>query len=1162
MGSPIEKQLESWFNPNAEDHGPTIATTTPNEQTPPQPGEHIGIYQVLAAVARGGMASVIRVRDTRSEEELAMKLLLPLTRSDEARSRFRREFRSLSRLNHPNIISVYEWGIRVDRPWFTMDLITGHTLSDEAQKLRLMVPNERFGKIEHILAQLTYALAYIHDRGIIHRDITPGNIMVSLDDSITLMDFGVVKDLGADLTAAGELIGTVAYISPEQIRGEPLDARTDLYSLGAVLYLLLTGKKPFQAHSLQGYLEKHLTQTPKRPQELDPLIPTGLDKICMRLMEKDPNNRYASAAHLLHLIGGRTVEEEKINHWPSETVGRTQHKAMLREAMDRLTSNGDGAAFAFTGSSGFGKTRMMDLAELYAKNRGLTVGRGRCRNHDRPFGAFIGVYRSLGPDSAPPIVRQLFDGTEEESTLERYAILAAFRDYLLARAPCVIIIDELEKADPATAELIEYLIRNTVELRDEPITFVLAHESSPNSSSNILATLDSIEVRHLKPLVASDVEELVLALTDGGDVALALAKRIHQESHGSPAFVADMLRGLVDDGRLVPEEGGGHYHIHLQLHEITRSRIPIPASLRQSIKARLAPLSEQAMEVARILAVGRRRLNLDTVIEAAPFGEDEVLQIIDDLIDVQIVREERVGDNEYFELAQARMRDVILEGISVLDFSRRHQVIGETLEYQYRHRLSEVVEELAYHFEQAELAPKAYTYLIRTAERHQNRSLFEESLPFLDRALQMEPQARPLMPLDEADRRLAKVYEARSHAAYNAGRWADALKEAQKALEIASELRDTHLVTEAMTQVGIHLRNIGKIDEAERHFRAALRAATDMGDARLKQVPLYQLGSVLWTRGDAKLAEEFWLESQQLSTEINNPKSLAFAHNGLGILAACRGETAEARRNLEKSASLFEGLGLLAPLSITQVNLVELYYCSGSLRKALQLSEKTIVQAREIHNPYGIAIGLGWRSKLLFTVGRLNEAEQNAAEALRMIEEIGSSEDIAFSLTILAQVDLEHDQPMRALKRLERALPELQVNDPEGLRPVAHALLAHALAQQGELAQATEVLRNFPIDEEAWPHIKVRGELARGLAWRHIGNHRNSAAAMMAARDIAEKAAYRYYLFVAHNELSLVDETPDARAAHQRKAKSLGRSIAANLPRIEAKTFLTHRLHS
>ena len=308
------------------------------------------------------MARVLRVRDLRDGRVLAMKLLLPLARAEEARSRFRREFRSLSRLSHPNILTVYEWGLHGDRPWFTMDLVQGHTLTEESEKLRLCKPNERFERIEHILAQLCSALTYIHDRGLIHRDITPGNIMIRDDDTVTLMDFGVVKDLGTDMTAAGELIGTVAYIAPEQIRGEPLDARADLYSVGTVLYLLLTGKKPFQAHSLQGYLEKHLHQMPKRPQALDPLVPSSLDEICMRLIQKDPLKRYASASHLLHLIGGRPVEAEIRAYWPSETVGRTTQKALIRESMDNISKGQAGDAFTFTGANGLGKTRMLDLA--------------------------------------------------------------------------------------------------------------------------------------------------------------------------------------------------------------------------------------------------------------------------------------------------------------------------------------------------------------------------------------------------------------------------------------------------------------------------------------------------------------------------------------------------------------------------------------------------------------------------------------------------------------------------------------------------------------------------------------------------------------------------------------------------------------------------------
>ncbi|MCA9490226.1 MAG: serine/threonine protein kinase, partial [Myxococcales bacterium] len=240
----------------------------------PEPGDRIGDVRVLAHVARGGMATVLAVEDLRPgadpDRKLALKLLLPLDGSEEAQSRFRREFRSLSRLHHPNVLRVHEWGMYGDRPWFTMELLDGHDLRVEAEQLQEMPAAERFPRIEAILVQVARALAYVHERGLVHRDVTPGNLMVTAgrkapasdpsslpDGSVKLMDFGVVKEAGGDMTAVGELIGTVAYMSPEQITGDEIDARSDLYSLGAVLYLLLTGRRPFQAHTIHGFMEKH-----------------------------------------------------------------------------------------------------------------------------------------------------------------------------------------------------------------------------------------------------------------------------------------------------------------------------------------------------------------------------------------------------------------------------------------------------------------------------------------------------------------------------------------------------------------------------------------------------------------------------------------------------------------------------------------------------------------------------------------------------------------------------------------------------------------------------------------------------------------------------------------------------------------------------------------
>ena len=206
--------------------------------------------------------------------------------------------------------------------------------------------------------------------------------------------------------------------------------------------------------------------------------------------------------------------------------------------------------------------------------RGVTVARGKCRDQDRPFGAFTGVYRSLGEESAPDIIRQVFESVEQAEGLERYLILSAFRDYVLSHAPCVILIDELEKSRPCHHRTYSVPDSQHHRVRAGPVSFVFAHKGTPQSNFTLFTGLESVQYHHLEPLNASDVEELVLAITETSPVALVLAARIHQESNGSPAFVAEMLRGLVEEGHLVPNEDSTRYSIELQPHEITRSPFP------------------------------------------------------------------------------------------------------------------------------------------------------------------------------------------------------------------------------------------------------------------------------------------------------------------------------------------------------------------------------------------------------------------------------------------------------------------------------------------------------------------------------------------------------------------------------------------------------------
>lgn len=1122
----------------------------------PKPGDHIGAYVVVRLVARGGMAVVLEVRDPRdpSAPHVGMKLLLPLSHAEEARTRFRREFRALSKLQHPNVLRVFEWGLYHERPWYTMELVEGRVLRDEVNVWAKLPPNDRFLRAASVLVQVARALAYIHDRGLVHRDITPGNIMVRPDGIVKLMDFGVVKDLGTELTLVGEVVGTVAYISPEQIAGDAIDARADLYSLGAVLYLMLTGRRPFAANTLQGYLDKHLHEAPKPPHEIDPAVPPNLDAICVRLLAKAPGDRYASATHLLHVLDDIAWMEDGEGRWPPRAVGRGMLRARLREALDDVAAGRPGAAVQIIGASGTGKTRLIDAVDQYGRRLGLKVARGKCQDADRPFGAFQAVYRELKPDVAVPLLAAAFEDADDGIVRERYPVIAAFRDLVVQRAPCVIILDDLDRADPATAELLQYLVRNTLGLAKSPVLYVLAEESDATDTalSRALAEAGPVEKHALGPLEPSEVEELVLSILPDSPASAALARRLHAEGNGSPAFIADMLRALVDEGIL--RRDGNKFALEVDEAELTRSKLPMPASMRGALLDRIAPLRPDAVEIGRTLAIARRKLDLDALCAAAKFDEDRVMAALDELIDAEIVTETRDGETEHVELSHHRLRDVLLEPLAAEDRRARHQQMGEILERTHRHRPQIVVEELAWHFEQAGLAPKAYAYLALTASRNLHRSLYDEALGYLDRALAMEATARPLMLLDDADRRLAEVYLERSQALYHLGDWNHAIDDIHRAEPIAAQVRDPRLQSRIAGELGNQLRNRGHLREAERALTTALAKAQEAGDATLRPTPLYALGGLAWGNGDLEGAEKLWKESLATAQRVGDERAMGMGYNGLGIYALCKGDATEARRHLEQSAEIFERLGVLGSLAIARVNLVEVYLATGLLKKALALADRTVEQAKEVHHPHGIALGLAYRAHVLAELGREDEATTSARDALRLVRQLGTPEDEIVALTALIRVDLDRGQPSAALDWVGHLVPLIEEHDNEGIAGLVFALRAQALAQLGRPEEARAALTGN--DGAHWPLVQVRTDLARGIAWRRLDEPASARETLQRALAQAEAAGFRLYQLVAHHELWRVTDDDAARARHARVAGALAKSLAANLVKEDAQRFL------
>jgi serine/threonine protein kinase len=253
-------------------------------------------YEILEILGEGGMAFVFKARDMQLERFVAIKTLKPNYVNQETFvDRFKREAKTAANLNHPNIVQIFDWGIE-DEPYFVMEYIEGNTLTSIIAKKRTISLSD----ILFIGAQVSSGLHAAHQKGLVHRDIKPGNIMITPDGKVKVTDFGIVslQNEESDITKTGSILGTASYISPEQAQGKPVSIESDLYSLGTVLYELITGKAPFSGDSPISTATKHLTEKPEKPSLFRRDLPKGVETAILKLLEKATYDRFKSAEDL------------------------------------------------------------------------------------------------------------------------------------------------------------------------------------------------------------------------------------------------------------------------------------------------------------------------------------------------------------------------------------------------------------------------------------------------------------------------------------------------------------------------------------------------------------------------------------------------------------------------------------------------------------------------------------------------------------------------------------------------------------------------------------------------------------------------------------------------------------------------------------------------
>ncbi|WP_308534474.1 Stk1 family PASTA domain-containing Ser/Thr kinase [uncultured Mobiluncus sp.] len=344
-----------------------------------------GRYEISQLIGRGGMAEVHIGTDTRLNRIVAIKILRQdLARDPVFQARFRREAQSAANLNHPSIVAVYDTGeetitasdgAEIKVPYIVMEYVEGHTVRELLTDGN-PVPLE---EAVEIVSGVLDALEYAHHQNLVHRDIKPGNVMITTTGKIKVMDFGIARALSdsqATMTQTDAVVGTAQYLSPEQARGEQVDARSDLYSAGCLLFELLTGQPPFKGDSAVAVAFQHVSQLPPLPSSIAPDIPESLDRVVMKALAKDREDRYPDAAHmradLQASLRGGNVAAPATSTWTAPLVGDTTGATTVLPPVNQGYPSNYGTARSNAMSSAGQTTQTLEATDPAQNHRGKT----------------------------------------------------------------------------------------------------------------------------------------------------------------------------------------------------------------------------------------------------------------------------------------------------------------------------------------------------------------------------------------------------------------------------------------------------------------------------------------------------------------------------------------------------------------------------------------------------------------------------------------------------------------------------------------------------------------------------------------------------------------------------------------------------------------------
>jgi tetratricopeptide (TPR) repeat protein len=730
-------------------------------------------------LGEGGKKKVYLVHDTSLDRDVAFALIKTEKLDDATRARVNREARAMGRLgDHPNIVAIYDIGEHEGQPYIVIPVMPGgdvESLIEQAPEHRL--PLE---KAIDITKAVCRGLEFAHSKGVIHRDIKPGNIWLGADGTAKIGDFGLALAVDLSrLTQAGMMVGTVTYMPPEQAMGGKVTAKVDLYSLGAMLYEMVTGRPPFVGDDSIAIIGQHINTPPVSPTWHRVDLPPALETLILQLLEKDPEKRPESAAVVLQVLeaieAGKT-EKEPPTEAPAENplyrrvfVGREPELKQLQSAFDGAIS-GQGALMMVTGEPGIGKTSLCEQLSTYVTLRGGRTLVGHCYEAGSlslPYLAFVEALRSyvlsrdpkdlkeeLGSGAADVarIISEIRERlkiklrTQKDPEEERYRLLQGVSEFLSNAAnvqPMLVVLEDLHDADKGTLEMLTHVSRNLagarllivgtyrdIEVdRSHPLSAALAELRRVSTYGRVL----------LRGLNADEVRRMMESITRES-VPWGLAQAVHRQTEGNPLFVQEVIRYLAEEGLLTQKEG------QWRPTKDTPLEMSIPEGLRDVIGKRLSLLTPECNHLLSVASVIGREFALETLKAVAGIDEDIFANALKEAVRLSVLEERSQRGLVRYRFTHAFFRQTLYEEMIAPQRLKLHRQVAHILETLYARHLKEHAVELAEHFshstDSADLK-KAVEYAEMAARRATEVYAYGEAVRLLEQALKVQEVLDP-----------------------------------------------------------------------------------------------------------------------------------------------------------------------------------------------------------------------------------------------------------------------------------------------------------------------------------------------------------------------------------------------------------------------------------